>query len=119
MKKRIAYFSIFLGLVVIGMWLNLLMKGSISERPTAIGFHIFVEFVMAVICLVSGTMMIRNKPYSIETNMLGMGMVVYSTLNAAGNYGQQGQKPMMMIFLLICVLAVFTIIGDFKLLAKR
>jgi hypothetical protein len=119
MKKRIAYFSIFLGLMVIGMWLDLLLKGSINEGTTAISFHIFAEFIMAVICVVSGIAMIRNKPYGIETNILCMGMVVYSTLNAAGYYGQQGQRPMMIIFLIICALAAFTIIGDFKLLAKK
>jgi len=119
MKKRIAYFSIFLGLTIIGMWLNLLLYGTFVESRIGIGFHILAEFIMAVFCVLSGIMIIQNKPFAIETNMAGMSMATYSSLSAIGYYGQQGQKPMVLVFTIIFLLSSITLIADFKVLTQK
>jgi hypothetical protein len=113
MKKAIAIFSILTGIAVIAMWTVLLVKGTPEEGIIALGFHLYSEFAMAVVLLVSGVMLFGNKRFSVETNMGGLGMLVYSTLNAAGYYGQKGEQPMMIMFIILFALAVLAICGHY------
>lgn len=113
MKKAIAIFSILTGISVIAMWSVLLMKGTAEEGNIALGFHLYSEFAMAVVLLVSGFMLFGKKRFSVETNMGGLGMLVYSTLNAAGYYGQKGEQTMMIMFIILFVMSVLAICGHY------
>ncbi len=113
MKKAIAFFSILTGISVIAMWTVLLINRTPEEGIIALGFHLYAEFAMAVVLLVSGFMLFGNKRFSVETNMGGLGMMVYSTLNAAGYYGQKGEQSMMVMFIILFVLAVLAICGHY------
>lgn len=103
------WFSIVMGIAILASWTLILLQGSIPEGKIELGFHLYSEFAVAVICLVSGIMLLKDKPYATETNMGGLGMLVYSVLNAAGYYGQQGNKGMMAVFTGIFVLSVTAI----------
>jgi heme A synthase len=64
MKNYIAIYSILIGLAVIGMWAVILTGQKLPEGNLELAFHLYAEFAMAVICLVSGVMMLRNKKFS-------------------------------------------------------
>jgi amino acid permease len=65
---------------------------------------------MVFLCLVSGILMLGNKPKSRLLNILGLGMVIYSVLNAAGYYGEKNETLMMIIFLVLFILTSVAII---------
>ena len=81
--KIVAYYSIFLGISVITMWIMILQTETPPQGRIELSFHLFSEFLMALLCLVSGILMLRNKPMSKILNILVLGMVIYSVLNAA------------------------------------
>jgi hypothetical protein len=114
MKKAIAFYSIFLGVAVIGLWTLILAGGPLPEGRIELGFHLYAEFAMAVICLVSGVMLLRGKPFAVETSMGGLGMVTYSVVNAAGYYGQKGETGIMVMFILLSCLTVLAICGHYS-----
>jgi hypothetical protein len=103
------WFSIVMGIAILVSWTLILLQGSLPEGKIELGFHLYAEFAVAVICLVSGIMLLKDKPYATETNMGGLGMLVYSVLNAAGYYGQQGDKGMTAVFIGLFVLSVTAI----------
>lgn len=119
MKNYIAIYSILIGLAVIGMWAVILTSKELPEGKLELAFHLYAEFAMAVICLVSGVMMLRNKKFSRLTNMGGLGMVTYSTINAAGYYGQKGDQGMMVLFIVLAVLTILAISGHYVIRKNR
>lgn len=102
--KIVGYFSIFIGISVIAMWTMILHTQIPPEGKTELAFHLFSEFLMALLCLFSGILLLRNKPFSRLLNILGLGMVIYSVLNAAGYYGEQKQLPMTILFIVLLIL---------------
>jgi hypothetical protein len=120
--RVIAYYSIFIGFTILIFWINVLTQGQISEGKTEITFHLLSEFLMAVICLISGILLLKNSPGAMMLNILGLGMVIYSVLNAAGYYGERGNTIMMLMFSLLFILtsiAVFLSMKEMKLSHKE
>ena len=107
MKLRIvAYYSIFIGISVIAMWIMILLTENPAEGKTELSFHIFSEFLMALLCLVSGILLLKNKPKGRLLNILGLGMVIYSVINAAGYYGEKSETLMMIMFIVLLILTI-------------
>ncbi|MBN2481835.1 MAG: hypothetical protein JXB19_08855 [Bacteroidales bacterium] len=119
MKKTVGIYSLIIGISVICIWLVILFSSSVPEGKIELGFHLYAEFSMAAVCLVSGFMMLINKPLSVETNIGGMGMVVYSCLNAAGYYGQNGSTSVMILFILLFLTTVGAICIDYLILKRK
>jgi len=91
-----------------------LLNKDIPEGKWELSFHLISEFIMALLCLLSGVMLLKNKPYGIFLNTLGLGMVVNSVLNAAGYYAEKNDHAMMILFLVLCMLTIAAIVLHFK-----
>lgn len=100
----------FLGASVIGMWLMILNTQTIPEGQTELGFHLFSEFLMATLCLVSGFLLLKEKSIAVPLNFIGLSMVIYSVLNAAGYYGEKGEIPMMIMFTVLFLMTTVALI---------
>ena len=68
--KLIAYYSIVLGISVIGLWIMILKIGSVTEGRTEMAFHLLSEFLMAVLCILSGFKLLMNHRRSKGVNIL-------------------------------------------------
>jgi len=107
--KIIGYYSIFIGVSVIAMWTMILLTETPQEGKTELSFHLVSEFLMALLCLVSGILLLRKNVISRLLNLLGLGMVIYSVLNAAGYYGERNEIPMMIMFIVSSILTLIAI----------
>lgn len=87
----------------------ILLTETPPEGKTELSFHLFSEFLMALLCLVSGFLLLKNKPISKLLNVLGLGMVIYSVLNAAGYYGEKNEIPIMIMFIVLLILTSIAI----------
>jgi hypothetical protein len=68
------------------------------------------DFLTAGILLAAGIGLIRDCKWALKVFLLSMGFLFYSVVNAAGFYGQRGDLPFLVMFVIIFVLAlVFTI----------
>lgn len=106
MEKKIAgYYSIFIGISVILMWSMILSNEKPPEGKTEMSFHLFSEFLMAIMCIISGVLILRKNAIARPLNFLALGMVIYSVLNAAGYYGELGNNPMMIMFIVLLLLS--------------
>ena len=91
------------------MWLLTLGNEKPPEGETEMTFHLFSEFLMATICIVSGILLLKNIYLGKPLNFLGFGMVIYSSLNAAGYYGELCNSPMVIMFIVIFLLSMTAI----------
>jgi len=114
--KIIGYYSIFIGIAVIAMWTMILLTQTPPEGKTELTFHLFSEFTMALLCLLSGILILGNKPIGKFLNVLGLGMVTYSVLNAAGYYGESNELQMMIMFIVLFTLTSIALIINFKII---
>ena len=112
-SKIIAYYSIFIGVSVMALWIMILLNQNLSEGKLELSFHLFSEFLMALICLVSGIIILRKKTIGKLINILGLGMVIYSVLNAAGYYGEKNDYSMMTMFIILFILTSTAILLHF------
>jgi len=90
------------------MWIFLLGKKEVPElttKPTQIYFHLIAEFLTSVMLLIGGFGLFTNQSWGTVIFYISIGMVIYSTINAAGFYGQLKDWPMFIM------LIVFTIIS--------
>ena len=107
--KLVGYYSVFIGITVIAMWTMILLTQSPNEGKKELAFHLFSELLMALLCLVSGILILRNILFGRLLNILGLGMVIYSVINAAGYYGEKNETPMMIMFIVLFILTSIAI----------
>jgi len=90
------------------MWLMLLFKKEVPElntKLTQIFFHLIAEFLTSVMLIIGGIGLLLNHFWGVAVFFISIGMAIYSTINAAGFYGQLKDWPMFIILL------VFTLVS--------
>ena len=101
-------YIILIGIAMLCMWLLLLIKREVPDlktKPTQIFFHLIAEFLTSIMLIIGGIGYLMNQPWGVALFFIAVGMVIYSTINAAGFYGQLKDWPMFI------TLIVFTFIS--------
>jgi hypothetical protein len=101
-------YTIIIGIAMLCMWIFLLGKREVPDlttKPTQIFFHLIAEFLTSIMLLVGGFGLFTDQSWGTVIFYIAIGMVIYSTINAAGFYGQLKDWPMFIM------LIVFTIIS--------
>jgi hypothetical protein len=62
-------------------------------------FHIFSELLMALICVVSGILLVLGHRLGRSLSIAGLSMILYSVLNAAGYFGERGEWMLTAMFI--------------------
>jgi phosphotransferase system glucose/maltose/N-acetylglucosamine-specific IIC component len=123
MKTRIiSYYSVFLGISIVAMWILILSSQEIAEGPAEFSFHLCAEFLMALACMAGGVMFLKNYRFGQGVLTAGHGMVVYSVLNAAGYYAERdgtGFAVMFMVLLLFSAVTLIFLAGNKELTSKE
>ena len=101
-------YIIIIGIAMLSMWIFLLGKREVPElttKPTQIYFHLVAELLTSIALIIGGIGLLMNQSWGVALFFISIGMAIYSTINAAGFYGQLKDWPMFI------VLIVFTIIS--------
>jgi glucan phosphoethanolaminetransferase (alkaline phosphatase superfamily) len=104
-QKLTGLYSVILGFSIVVLWIMILNGNSITEGKTEMSFHLFSEFLMAALCILSGFKILMKHRGAIPVNLVAHSMVIYSLLNAAGYYGERGETPAMAFFLTILLIS--------------
>lgn len=117
MKKAAGFYSILLGISIIGLWVMLLTTGNVPElrtEPINIYFHLTSEFLMAVLLLISGIGILKKLTWGNPMFILSNGLVIYSVINSAGYFGNSDEWAMVIMFMIILVLSIIFTLMIFK-----
>ncbi len=82
----LAYYSVFIGIIIIVKWIFILISDEIKEGRYEITLHVFSEFLMAIISILSGFMIFNKKIKGYIINLVAQSMIIYSVINAIGYY---------------------------------
>ncbi len=108
--KATGWYSILLGFSVIFLWIFILKPFSRAEGRLEMGFHLLSEFFMACLCIAGGVMVLKSNIKSSRLILLAHGMVMYSTANAAGYYGEMELWPMAVMFLILFSISLLIVL---------
>ncbi|MHA2005685.1 MAG: hypothetical protein ACXABO_02495 [Promethearchaeota archaeon] len=101
-------YTIIIGIAMLCMWTLLLSKREVPElntKPTQITFHLIAEFITSIILIIGGIGLILNQSWGVSIFFISIGMVIYSTINAAGFYGQLKDWPMFIMLLTFTIVS--------------
>jgi hypothetical protein len=111
--KYPAIFSITVGGMMILQWIFFLAAGQVPELQTApweIAHHITAEMLTALVLIASGAGLLKKTGWARTTTLLGLGMVIYSSINSAGYFAQSGQWVFVVMFAVLIVLAIVAVL---------
>ena len=116
-------YIIIIGIAMLSMWIFLLGKREVPElttKPTQIYFHLVAELLASITLIFGGIGFILNQPWGVALFFISIGMAIYSTINAAGNYGQLKDWPMFIILnvftIISLIFAILIILVEFQIL---
>ena len=105
-------YTIIIGIAMLCMWIFLLGKKEVPElttKPTQITFHLIAEFITSVMLLIGGIGLFTNQSWGLVIFYISIGMIIYSSINAAGFYGQLKDWPMFIILLTFTIISLIIV----------
>lgn len=121
MKKISAFYSILMGICMIGMWIMFYISDSIPEiqtKPIELGMHILAEIITAVLLIIGGFSVLINKRWGNPIYLLSMGMLFYTLIMSPGYFVQQGDIGFAIMFAVFILLAIMFTIAHITKKAK-
>jgi hypothetical protein len=104
--KFSAWYSILVGILMIGQWGFFLGTGQVPElqtEPVRITFHLAAELITAIALIFSGYLLLKMTPLSKHLALIATGMLLYTTIVSPGYFAQSGDWPIVIMFGLLIV----------------
>jgi len=111
-RTTIAY-MLTIGIMIIFLWVFLISSNNVPEletEPASILFHITAEELTAILLVISGVIMWKQKKWSLRLSLISLGMLLYSIVNSSGYYVQYFQLPFVVMFGILFVMTLTIII---------
>jgi hypothetical protein len=104
--KFSAWYSILVGILMIGQWGFFLGTGQVPElqtEPIRIAFHLAVELITAIMLVFGGYLLLKKTSLSKQLALVAAGMLLYTTIVSPGYFAQLGEWPIVIMFGLLVV----------------
>jgi hypothetical protein len=109
-----AWYSIVVGVLILGQWGFFLAVGAVPElqtEPIRIAFHLAAEFATAICLLAGGVALLRGAPWAKNLALFAAGMLAYTTIVSPGYFAQLGKWPLVAMFAILLALDVASILA--------
>jgi len=100
-RRASAYFGIFMGLMMAGMWTILVLTGQVPHLDTPqveIKLHIFTELITACLLVLGGVSLLHEWKSDRFLPFISHGMLIYAIINSSGYYIDLGETHMAGVF---------------------
>ena len=101
-KNRVsAYFTILVGVLMMGMWTMLVFTGQVPYLDTPqleIKLHIFTELLTSGALILGGLSVLRGWTRLNRLHHVSQGMLIYAIINSSGYYIDLGETAMAAMF---------------------
>lgn len=115
--KFSAWFSIVVGVAMLGQWAVFIATGQVPElrtEPIRIAFHLVGEATTALTLLVAGVSLLRHRPWAAKLGLFGLGMLAYTVIVSPGYFAQRGEWPFVVMFAVLLVLTAIALAQLFR-----
>ncbi len=102
---------------MVAQWAVFLISGSVPElrtEPVRIGFHLAAELLTALVLMVSGAGMLAAKRWARPLLLIGLGMLVYTSIVSPGYFAQRGEMGFVLMFAVVLALTGAAIVSVLK-----
>jgi hypothetical protein len=106
-QRLAAYFAMTAGMSILAWWLAELAIGAAASFTTEDWVHVAAEVITALVLLSAAYRMLLKHPGGRRTYLLGSGMLIYATVNAAGGFAVGGNVPMVLVLLATAGVAAY------------
>lgn len=110
--KFSAWYSILVGILMIGQWGFFLVTGQVPElqiEPIRIAFHLAAELITAITLVFGGYLLLKKTSLSKQLALVAAGMLLYTTIVSPGYFAQLGEWPIVIMFGLLIVTNLYNI----------
>jgi len=117
LRNIIAIYSIFIGVLMAGMWGVFIIMGQVPEfaiKPAEITLHLIAEFLTAILLIVAGTGILKKQRKAYNLNLVALGMLLYTLIVSSGYYLQKGEPLFVGMFGLFLILTIIALVISFK-----
>lgn len=112
-----AWFSLIVGLLMIGQWGFFLASGQVPElqtEPMRIVAHLIGEFLTAILLIIGGLVFFKKKEGARKILLVAAGMLLYTIIVSPGYFAQLGQWAIVGMFVLLVLLNLLNLFYLFK-----
>ena len=113
--RVIAWYEVAIGVLVLAWWGAALAGGDVEEVRSGSGeiwFHIAAETTMAVLLIAGGRLVLRGSTgLGVFVSGVGLGTLLYSTINAAGHFAGLEEWAAVVIFGVLTASTIAAIVG--------
>lgn len=116
-RNIIAIYSLFIGILMIGMWVLFILNGQVPEmttKPAGIMLHLLAEFTTAILLIIGGIGLLKKIKIGYNLNLVALGMLLYTLIVSPGYYLQRGDWVFVGIFALLFIFTLIFLIISFK-----
>ena len=116
-RNIIAIYSLFIGILMIGMWVMFILTGQVPEmatKPAEIMLHLLAEFTTAILLIIGGIGLLKKMKIGYNLNLVALGMLLYTLIVSPGYYLQKGDWAFVGIFALLFIFTLIFLIISFK-----
>jgi hypothetical protein len=116
-RNIVAIYSLFIGILMIGMWSMLILTGKVPEmatKPVEIMLHLLAEFTTALLLIGGGIALLKKIKIGYNLNLVALGMLLYTLIVSPGYYLQRGDWTFVGIFALVFIFTMIFLIISFK-----
>ena len=115
MKRFSGIYLLVVGISILGMWTMILISEEIDEGLKEFSFHLFSEFLLAFLCIISALRLLcEDGQKGLFLSMAAHGMLIYSVLNAAGYYAERGEWAFLVLFTMLFLISSFLLIRQLR-----
>ena len=111
--KFCGWYSITVGIVMIGQWTFFISMGQVPElqsEPLRIAFHLASEGITAILLILSGVGVLRSWKRIRIWYHVACGMLLYSVIVSPGYFAQLGQWSLVVMFAVLGVATISAIV---------
>ena len=92
------------------MWVFFLVTGSVPEfetEPIRITMHILAEVLTAILLIISGIGIIKQKSWAKMLTLLSLGMLIYTLIQSPGYFMETGEYIIVVMFAIMLLFAAY------------
>ncbi|MBN2822260.1 MAG: hypothetical protein JXR33_03595 [Coriobacteriia bacterium] len=107
------WYAVIVGALMLAQWGFSIAAGQVPElqsEPLRIAFHLVAEGTTAVLLLVAGVALLRERTWARDLALVAFGALIYTTIVSPGYFAQLGQWPFVAMFAALLALAVACIV---------
>ena len=113
MKNISAIYAISVGVSMLGMWIMFFLTNNIPElktEPLRIGMHLLAEIITAIMLIICGVFLLRDKERAFGLYLISVGMLLYTLIASSGYFLQIGDYGFVLMFGILIVITVILIV---------